>query len=131
MEIFVFMKYKKNKAKLASQTKLQSKIDKICVPRSLKAAFILSGGDVYFVNIPQIENPQKILKSKDIANIYVNLEEKKCEKMLLTLQNKGRLSIKIYEIDIKDGKIEINEKTMPISYLIMQFGLKEISSFIP
>ena len=103
---------KKSQLLSNSKTKLKSKIDKICIPKSFKAAFVLSGGDVYFINIPQVEKPQQVLKSKDIANIYLNLEDKKCEKMLLTLENRGKLAIKIYEFSIGGKNVGINEKKM-------------------
>ena len=95
-----------------SEAKLKSKIDKICIPKSRKIAFILSGGDVYSVNLPQIGSPQQIFKSKDIANLYVNLEDKKYENKILLLQNKGKLLIKIYEFDVKGETVEVNEERL-------------------
>ena len=101
-----------------SKAKLKSKIDKICIPKNLKAAFILSGGDVYFVNLPKIDNPQQIIKSKDIVNLYVNLEDKKNGKKILILQNKGKLVIKIYEFEVKGENVEIYEEKLPSEFYI-------------
>ena len=96
-----------------SETKLESKIDKICIPKNRKIAFILSGGDVYFINLPQMDSPQQIFKSKDIANLYVNLDDKKYENKILILQNKGKLLLKIYEFDVNGEKVQVNEEKLP------------------
>ena len=92
---------------------MESKIYKIWIPNNRKIAFILSEGDLYFVNLPQINSPQQIFKSKDITNLYENLDDKKYENKILILQNKGELLIKIYEFDVKDEKIQVNEEKFP------------------
>ena len=112
---------KKNKLLPVSEAKMQSKIEKICVPPDQKVAFVLSGGNVFFINVPKIENPQPLFQGKEIADIYFNCDDKKYKNMFLTIEKKGKLIIKIYQFEINDGKAEIKEgnfpKDMPIEKL--------------
>ena len=101
---------KKNQLNIITEKKLNSKIEKICVPKASKIAFILSGGDIYFTNLPKGDTIQSLFNSNYIANIFLNMEEKKFENMFLILNKKSKVEIKIYEYDIDEGKANIKEK---------------------
>ena len=98
---------------IIKETKFHSKIDKICIPPTLKIAFIQSGNEIFFVNIPKIDNPQSLFKIKDVENFYLNLEDPKYEKAILVLHKNTKFRIKIYEYEINDdGKLDIKEKKL-------------------
>ena len=101
---------KKNQLIIIKEQKLNSKIEKICIPKASKIAFILSGGDIYFTTLPKGDTFQSLFNSNNIANIFLNMEEKKFENMFLILNKKGKVEIKIYEYDIDEGKANIKEK---------------------
>ena len=106
----IIYELKKDKLNLVSELKVNSKIEKICVPKKRKIAFMLSGGDIYFMNLPKGENLRALFNSKDIANIYFNFEESKYENMFMILYN--NLKLKIYEYDIDDDSPVIKEFKM-------------------
>ena len=101
---------KKNKLLEVSKVKLKSKIEKICIPITKKIAFILCGGDVYFVNLPKLENPQSLFISKDIVGIFLNLEDLIYENMFMVLEKKTKIALKMYEFDVNENKVDIKEK---------------------
>ena len=101
---------KKNKLIEVCKVKMNSKIEKICIPMNKKIAFILSEGNIYLVNLPKLENPQLLLK--DIINIFLNVEEQIYENMFITLEKKNKITLKLYEFDINEGKPFIKEKKL-------------------
>ena len=98
---------------IIKETKFHSKIDKICIPPTRKIAFIQSGNEIFFVNIPKIDNPQSLFKIKDVEHFYLNLDDPKYEKAILVLHKNTKFTIKIYEYEINDdGKLDIKEKKL-------------------
>ena len=103
---------KKNELTSIKQLKLKSKIIKICVPQTGKLAFVQTGSHIFHINLEEPENPQsqKLSDLKDISDIFINSDEPKCKNMLLTLSNnKGKVSLKIYEFDKDGDNIELKE----------------------
>ena len=106
----IIYELRKDKLNLVNELKVNSKIEKICIPKKRKIAFILSGGDIFFMNLPKGENLRALFNSKDIANIYLNFEESKYENMFMILYN--NLKLKVYEYDIDDDTPVIKEFKM-------------------
>ena len=88
----------------------QKKIEKIVVQNSKKYIFILTGGEVYYANMPLLNKIQPILKTKDTINIFVNNEDEKWKNHILVLNKKKKL--KIYEINMAQDKVQGIEKKM-------------------
>ena len=94
------------KANLSSK----AKIEKIEIQNSKKYAFVLVGGEVFYVNIPTLTKTASLFKSKDTINIFVNNEDDRYKNMILVLNKKKKL--KMYEFSITQDKPSVNEKKM-------------------
>ena len=57
----IIYQLKKSEVKTLKEFKLDSKIEKICIPFDKKVAFILSDGDVYYINLKTLNNPKSSL----------------------------------------------------------------------
>ena len=98
-----------NKLNLSKEVNLKSKIEKICIPENRRIAFILSGGDIHYTNIPNMDNTKALFNSRDIVGLYLNKDDPKFENSILVMQKKDKIIIKIYDYEIDKGKIIINE----------------------
>ena len=88
----------------------KAKIEKIEIQNSKKYAFVLVGGEVFYVNIPTLTKTASLFKSKDTINIFVNNEDDRYKNMILVLNKKKKL--KMYEFSITQDKPSVNEKKM-------------------
>lgn len=88
----------------------KSKVEKIIVHATRKIAFVLSGGEVYYVKIPLISVAQPLFKAKDIINVFLNKDEPSFENLILILTKRKKL--KMYEYSIAQDKIVVNEKKL-------------------
>ena len=66
----------------------KSKVEKIIVHATRKIAFVLSGGEVYFVKMPLMQIVQPVFKAKDIINVFLNKDEPSFESLILILTKK-------------------------------------------
>ena len=101
---------KSNKLVPVKEINLKSKIEKICVPPNRKIAFVLAGGDVYYTNLPKMDNTQALFKTKDITNVFINKEDQNLENMLLVMYKKKKTKIKIYDFEVAQGKAIVTEQ---------------------
>ena len=109
----IIYQLKKSEVKTLKEFKLDSKIEKICIPFDKKIAFILSDGDVFYINLKTLNNPKPIFDSNQIKFLYVNLEDKKYYNSILVIYKKSKLELKIYDFIIDDsGKLDIKEKDL-------------------
>ena len=82
----------------------KAKIDKILIPPNNSFAFILSGGDIYLTQIPNLNIKQEPLnKDKKILDIYLNIDDPEYSNHLLVITKKKK--IKIYEFDSNQQKL--------------------------
>ena len=80
----------KKKLNQVAQKSLKSKIDKILIPPERKIAFILSGGEVYFYNLPSLSFSKSLIKDKNAQDIYINVDDPNCDNMLLVVTKKKK-----------------------------------------
>ena len=91
-----------------SKTNLKSKIDKILIPPNRKIAFILCGGEITFFNLPSLSYFKTLIKDKNSADIFINIDDPKCDNMLLVVNKKKR--IKVYDFEYSSGNAVLNEQ---------------------
>ena len=97
----------KKKLNQVAQKSLKSKIDKILIPPERKIAFILSGGEVYFYNLPSLSFSKSLIKDKNAQDIYINVDDPNCDNMLLVVTKKKK--IKLYDFEYTPGNPILNE----------------------
>ena len=90
------------------QVSLKNKVDKILVPPNKKIAFILSEGEIYFYNLPTLSFSQLLIKDKNYSDIFINIDDPKCDNMLLVLTK--RKKIKLYDFEYAPGKVTLTER---------------------
>ena len=91
------------------QVSLKNKVDKILVPPNKKIAFILSEGEIYFYNLPTLSFSQLLIKDKNYSDIFINIDDPKCDNMLLVLTK--RKKIKLYDFEYAPGKVTLTERS--------------------
>ena len=88
----------------------KTRIDKIVTHPTKKIAFVLVGGEVYYIKLPEMKVVQSLFKSKDAINIFLNREDLASDNMLLVLNKKKKL--KLYELNITPEKVMPIEKKL-------------------
>ena len=88
----------------------KTRIDKIVTHHSRKIAFVLVGGEVYYVKLPLMQVVQSLFKTKDTINIFLNRDDIGSENMILVLNKKKKL--KLYELNITSDKVICIEKKL-------------------
>ena len=91
-----------------SKTNIKNKIDKILIPPNKKIAFVLSGGEITFFNLPSLSYFKTLIKDKNCADIFINIDDPKCDNMLLVINKKKR--IKVYDFEYSQGNAVLNEQ---------------------
>ena len=81
-------------------------MEKILIPPERKIAFILSGGEVYFFNLPSLSYSKSLIKGKNGSDIFINVNEPNCDNMLLVVNKK---KIKLYDFEYTPGNPVLNE----------------------
>ena len=97
-------------------TSFKSKIEKILVHPSLKAAFVLVGGEIYYIKLPSMQAIQTLFKSKDIINAFLNKDDPNYRNFILVINKKKKL--KLYQMDIAQDKIVTQEKKFPKDFVL-------------
>jgi hypothetical protein len=87
----------KQKLTLVNKVTLKSKIEKILILSHINTAFVLSGGEVSTYILPNLGSKNALIKDKNIADIYINDDDKEYSNHLLTISKKKKL--KIFEYD--------------------------------
>ena len=110
----IIYQLKKSEIKLIKEFKLESQIEKICISHDKKLAFILSGGNVFYINLLKLEELNPFLQTNDIAMAFVNLEEEKNYNSLLAIHKNSKIEIKIYNYYILDEgrKLKVKEQQL-------------------
>ena len=101
------------------ETSFKSKIDKILVIPSNKISYVLVGGEIYFVKLPQMQVIQSLFKSKDIVNAFLNEEQSNYKNYILVINKKKKL--KLYQIDVAQDKVTTQEKKFPKDFVLEDF----------
>ena len=101
------------------ETSFKSKIDKILVIPSNKISYVLVGGEIYFVKLPQMQLIQNLFKSKDIVNAFLNEEQSNYKNYILVINKKKKL--KLYQIDVAQDKVTTQEKKFPKDFVLEDF----------
>ena len=101
------------------ETSFKSKIDKILVIPSNKISYVLVGGEIYFVKLPQMQVIQSLFKSKDIVNAFLNEEQSNYKNYILIINKKKKL--KLYQIDVAQDKVTTQEKKFPKDFVLEDF----------
>ena len=91
------------------QKQLKSKIEKILVPPNKKIAFVLSEGEINFYNLPSLSFSKSLIKDKSYSDIFINIDDPKCDNMLLVLTK--RKKIKLYDFEYAPGNVVLTERT--------------------
>ena len=92
-----------------SQKSLKKNIDKILIPPNKKIAFVLCEGEIYFYNLPSLSFSQLLIKDKNYSDIFINLDDPKCDNMLLVLTK--RKKIKLYDFEYAPGNVVLTERS--------------------
>ena len=98
----------KKKLLPVAKANLKGKIEKILIPPNRKIAFVLSGGEITFYNLPNLSYFKSLLKDKNASDIFINIDDPKYDNMLLVLNKKKR--IKIYDFEYSQGNAVLNEQ---------------------
>ena len=107
----------------------KTRIDKIVTHHSRKIAFVLVGGEVYYVKLPLMQVVQSLFKTKDTINIFLNRDDIGSENMILVLNKKKKL--KLYELNITSDKVICIEKKLFKEITLEDFpGPREIILYI-
>ncbi len=101
------------------ETSFKSKIDKILVIPSNKISYVLVGGEIYFVKLPQMQLIQNLFKSKDIVNAFLNEEQSNYKNYILVINKKKKL--KLSQIDVAQDKVTTQEKKFPKDFVLEDF----------
>ena len=107
---------KLNKVK---ETSFKSKIEKILVHSSLKAALVLVSGEIYFIKLPLMQTIQTLFKSKDIINAFLNYDDPNYKNFILVINKKKKL--KLYQLDVAQDKVTTQEKKFPKDFVLEDF----------
>jgi len=78
------------------------------IPPNRKIAFILCGGEITFFNLPSLSYFKTLIKDKNSADIFINIDDPKCDNMLLVVNKKKR--IKVYDFEYSSGNAVLNEQ---------------------
>ena len=97
----------KRKLNQVAQKTLKGKIEKILIPPERKIAFILSGGEVFFFNLPSLSYSKSLIKDKNASDIFINTDDPNCDNMLLVVNKKKK--IKLYDFEYSPGNPILNE----------------------
>ena len=92
-----------------SQKSLKKNIDKILIPPNKKISFVLCEGEIYFYNLPSLSFSQLLIKDKNYSDIFINLDDPKCDNMLLVLTK--RKKIKLYDFEYAPGNVVLTERS--------------------
>ena len=92
-----------------NQKQLKNKIDKILIPPNKKIAFVLSEGEIFFYNLPSLSFSQLLIKDKNYSDIFINIDDPKCDNMLLVLTK--RKKIKLYDFEYAPGNVVLTERS--------------------
>ena len=98
----------KKKLVEVNRTNLKNKIDKIIIPPNRKIAFVLSGGEVIYYNLPSLSYSKSLVKDKNVADMYINTVDPKYDNMLLVITKKKKL--KLFDFEYSDGNAALNEQ---------------------
>ena len=101
------------------ETSFKSKIEKILVLQNIKISFVLVGGEIYFVKLPQMQIVQSLFKSKDLVNAFLNKDDPNYKNFILVLTKKKKL--KLYQLDVGQDKISTQEKKFPKDFVLEDF----------
>jgi hypothetical protein len=81
----------KQKLTLVNKVTLKSKIEKILILSHINTAFVLSGGEVSTYILPNLGSKNALIKDKNIADIYINDDDKEYSNHLLTISKKKKI----------------------------------------
>ena len=98
----------KKKLQQSARHTLKNKIEKILIPPNKKIAFVLSGGEVFYCNLPSLSSVKSLIKEKNIADIFLNIDDPNCDNMILCLTK--RKKIKIYDFEYNEQTVGLIEQ---------------------
>ena len=82
--------------------KLESQIEKICISHNKKLVFILSGGNIFYINLLILDELKPFLQTNVIAMAFVNLNDENYLNALLGVHKNKKIEIKNYNYYILD-----------------------------
>ena len=101
----IIYQLKKSEIKKIKEFKLESQIEKICISYDKKLAFILSGGNIFYITLLILDELKPFLQTNDVAMIFVNLEDEKNYNSILAVHKNSKIVIKIYNYyKLDEGK---------------------------
>jgi hypothetical protein len=82
------------------------------VPSNPKAAFILAGTEVHYVQIPLMKEISNLFKKEQpVYGVFLNNDDPNCKNMILIMiMVKKKRALKLYQYEIVQEKITIQEK---------------------
>ena len=98
----------KKKLQPTAKKSLKNKIEKILIPPNKKIAFVLSGGEVFYCNLPSLSTIKSLIKEKNIVDIFLNIDDPNCDNMILLLTKKKK--IKIYDFEYNEQTVGLIEQ---------------------
>ena len=110
--ILTTYQYGQDKLSKIQDYNFKSKIEKILVPSNPKAAFILAGTEVHYVQIPLMREISNLFKKEQpVYGVFLNNDDPNCKNMILIMiMVKKKRALKLYQYEIVQEKITIQEK---------------------
>jgi hypothetical protein len=110
--ILTTYQYGQDKLSKIQDYNFKSKIEKILVPSNPKAAFILAGTEVHYVQIPLMKEISNLFKKEQpVYGVFLNNDDPNCKNMILIMiMVKKKRALKLYQYEIVQEKITIQEK---------------------
>ena len=108
----IIYQLKKSELKIIKEFKLESQIDKICISFDKKLAFILSGGNIFYINLLILDELKPFLQTNDVAMGFVNLEDENNYNSILAVHKNSKIVVKIYNYyKLDEGrKLKVKEQ---------------------
>ena len=93
----------------------KSRIEKILLPPSIKVAFVLVGGEIYYVQIPLMKEITSLFKKETVTAAFLNNDDPDFQNMILVMFKKKKL--KLFQYEVAQGKIVTQEKKISVTSL--------------